>query len=81
MRSRPASAMRSFHAVQLSRRPPSERYDARPDVRRPSPMCSTSSLGISSRKRDGGLYCVDPNSVRLQAWLRYSFSRARVMPT
>ena len=26
--------------------------------------------GISSRKRLGGLYCVPPNSVRLQAWVR-----------
>ena len=45
------------------------------------PFASTSSAGISSRNRDGGLYCVEPNRLRLQAWVMYSRSRARVMPT
>ena len=53
---------------------------AREERRFPS-IGSTRRCGISSRKRLGGLYCVDPKMVRLQAWLRYSRSRARVMPT
>jgi hypothetical protein len=44
-------------------------------------MDSMSSAGISSVKRLGGLYCVEPKSVRLQAWEGYSRSRARGMPT
>ena len=42
---------------------------------------SVSSAGISSRKRDGMLYCDAPQSVLARACTRYSLSMARVMPT
>ena len=40
-----------------------------------------SSCGISSRKRDGRFIVVSPNMERVCALTRYSFCRARVMPT
>ena len=45
------------------------------------PFDSTSESGISSRKRDGGLYCVLPNSIRLHACEMNRRRIARVMPT
>ena len=46
-------------------------YDERPVT---LPCDSTSSPGISSRNRDGGLYCVVPNRLRLHACVMYSRS-------
>ena len=45
----------------------------RPYAERPVmlPRDSTSSPGISSRNRDGGLYCVEPNRLRLHACVTY----------
>lgn len=51
------------------------------NVPEPPPMSLTSSSGTSARKRLGMDLLVDPNSVLLQAWLRYRRVRARVMPT
>ena len=45
------------------------------------PTSRTSSAGSSDRKRLGMAWLVEPHSVRLQAWVRYSWRRARVMPT
>ena len=42
---------------------------------------STCWAGISSRNRDGGLYDGCPQALRMEARVRYSRSRALVMPT
>src|SRR5215471_5346204 len=64
------------------RQPPLPNTRPPPRLARRWPSTSrTSPAGISSRNRLGGLYWVPPNSVRLQAWVRYSRRRARVMPT
>jgi hypothetical protein len=58
--------------------------DAGPEAagpRAPVRFHSRCVSGISSRKRDGGLYEGCPHALRIDDRVRYSRSRARVMPT
>src|SRR3990170_1442040 len=70
-----------------SRRPAStaarigETFPPEPITLSSSSIACTTSLGMSPRNLLGGVYDVVPNKVRLQAWLRYRRSRARVTPT